>query len=190
MLGFAGLQPLPGMIFGEDMQRALRDRLIELAGIDPEETRGSDLEWLQTEAGRRVKAVCDEAAEGETVPTAPTLRLIWNRLFLPQASVRRNIACPVCAGTGFRIVEDLDASKAFRCPRGCPVVAAESSSPGEREAMARFMREWRQQEAEEAARRRQAWLGRNKPVAGNKGRRITEADFEALGLQRRGQGGV
>jgi hypothetical protein len=111
---FGALQPPFGCNY-EDMFPALRDCLIELAQTPKDAERQSELAWIGTEAGAKIKKICDEivSADDVQVPTVPVLRATWRRLFPP---VSERGGCRFCGGTGFRVVEgEYGTSGAYPC---------------------------------------------------------------------------
>ena len=102
---FGAMKPPFGCMY-DDMFAGLRDCLMELAQTGKDAQASSELAWAQTTAGSRIKAVCNEGAEGEETPTLPVIRAIWKRLFPPDAElVKRREECQHCGGTGYVLVE-------------------------------------------------------------------------------------
>jgi hypothetical protein len=80
--------------------------------------------WMYRKAQgdeQKVKRLIDELInEYDTLPTIHELGNIWLRLF-PAVHEWPAVACEVCNGTGYRIIEIHNVSGAERCPRRCPV---------------------------------------------------------------------
>lgn len=118
---FGGLKPPFGMAY-DDMFPALRDCLIELSGLGKGAAKPTELEWMQSEAGRRIEAVCIEAGQAEETPTTTALRAIWSRLYPPPQTARES--CPRCHGSGFIVVEGpYFTSAVYPCSHGEPSAA-------------------------------------------------------------------
>lgn len=110
---FGGLKPPFGCQY-DDMFPALRDALIDLSGEEPKVNQPSELAWIQTIPGKRVAAVCAEAADLDECPTTPALKAIWHRLYPPVARNIHRADC-ACSGTGWLIVESRGIEGAARC---------------------------------------------------------------------------
>jgi hypothetical protein len=96
------LPPPKGMMYTPQMREALHGVLVELAGTKATKTLASDLAWMGTDEGAKVRDVCLDVTGYGMVPTGPFIRDRWRAMFPPEEEARQNSTCqlPDCRRPG------------------------------------------------------------------------------------------
>ena len=98
----------------ESMFPVLRDCIIDCAKVTRTVSKASELEWMQSEEGKRVDELCSEIARLDEIPTVGEFRQMWFRLNPPVSKQREE--CRRCGGSGWIVVEgEYGTSAAYPC---------------------------------------------------------------------------
>lgn len=117
------LPAMQGYLYTEAAQIEICDYFEARSGEKRDTEKQSALRWLEESTpARKVKAVMDEAMQGEQAPTIASIRATWEHLHGTHKPV--NYDCSECGGSGFgHVVSPTGAEGAVRCSRGCSVPA-------------------------------------------------------------------
>ena len=120
-----GAMAAPYGVRYEEAREPICDCLIELSAVNRMAEKPKKSDWLKTQGGGRVAAVCAELSEAVEFPNLAAIRGVWNRMFPAVTNY-----CVECAPlSGYVIVERSDGtSGAAKCDHGQSVNTPNSAS--------------------------------------------------------------